>query len=44
MMGEGSSEEAHGNKAELHPLHPNASLLSDNDLDADWMGEFEDRQ
>jgi hypothetical protein len=26
----------------LHPLHPNAPLLSDSDLDHDWMDEFQD--
>jgi hypothetical protein len=26
----------------LHPLYPNALLLSDNDLNHDWMGEFQD--
>jgi hypothetical protein len=26
----------------LHPLDPSAPLLSDSDLDIDWMGEFED--
>jgi hypothetical protein len=28
----------------LPPLHPNAPLLSDSDVDLDWLGDFEDFQ
>jgi hypothetical protein len=29
-------------RAMLHPLHPHAPLLSDSDVDLDWLGEFQD--